>query len=1004
MAAATKNKPANFDLTRSEVDNIQKALKDQTFVSLLTDYAKELNDPATKARYEAEIKQFERERGFDVSFVHPRPAYTIKVNEVDSNRKVFINICSEAQIRPPVSETGSQDGQTGLRWSIPYSLSKPRPDVDRNGGACIVYDVIFHPDTLYLASRDARIKGLVHSTAFDALESSFNVCVNRNALRFPKMKFKGMVRPTLIRKPTITAAGSTAKSSLSENSQMSPTGATSVVSTVSPSGSECESSPQPASIPLPTTSSSSSLIADLSSGSGDCMTTPTYTIRYRSVTDLQDHLVRQSASIGHQPGRPRALVIDIDLPLLDSAAGIDLDVQERSLSLMKLTSPRHQLQLILPYPVDEESGSAKFDKSQHCLTVTLPVKPSAANTVASATICGSPVMKAERLSSNDSGIEADEEQHPVVDDQRKNSLDSMEDAVNENGADAQQLKCSAPAASLPCDNVPAAACIDCPDLMNAYRTNQPSDEVKSSLDSVLDTSKVYVFPNFTHSVLNDVMIFTLEVKNVCPESVVHRRAVWSTDNTKLAGVQLAFANIGAGHFPIEHAFYVEFRHDADNNNAGTGSESLRTPEDFVLVDGEDYNSGGIVEVECWDNNVVLQLPYKETLSKFRVGVRPAELREKEYAVEKSDRLELSLNDEDANTGSKKKNKYKQEKHPKLMQQKSEETSMDKEEHNVKGMDIVANKDQHSSGESLDSMVSLSSMSPCERIDLDEVNTSNTTTSITITKDKKTPDVARYQRAQSMEGDASTSGTVPGAATSSKVLRGILKRRKEVILTGTRFRCYSESNVDDLGWANSSDQLSSALSQTTIEEGEEYSITKKSVRFSEKVHQQLYRINSSILAKTAKNKKKAEKKRRAMERRHSEGDSVELTKSSSQQQPSQMTKSMSLDSTATATIVGEGCWSNSNGKQSEPLTGSSAWSCDDSSSHEDSGLASSYEENITVGSTAVVVDGQASVVTVNSNNNNNNNESGLAKVKAKRKTKRRTKTFEMSNDLIFDLDI
>ena len=47
--------------------------------------------------------------------------------------------------------------------------------------------------------------------------------------------------------------------------------------------------------------------------------------------------------------------------------------------------------------------------------------------------------------------------------------------------------------------------------------------------------------------------------------------------------------------------------------------------------------------------------------------------------------------QDANTGSKKKNKYKQEKHPKLMQQKSEETSMDKEEHNVKGMDIVANK-------------------------------------------------------------------------------------------------------------------------------------------------------------------------------------------------------------------------------------------------------------------------------------------------------------------------
>ena len=57
------------------------------------------------------------------------------------------------------------------------------------------------------------------------------------------------------------------------------------------------------------------------------------------------------------------------------------------------------------------------------------------------------------------------------------------------------------------------------------------------------------------------------------------------------------------------------------------------------------------------------------------------------------------------------------------------------------------------------------------------------------------------------------------------------------------------------------------------------------------------------------------------------------------------------------------------------------------SHEDSGLASSFEENI-------VLSGE----TVNKTNNNNQ------KPKAKKMTKKRSKQFQMTNELIFDLDI
>ena len=79
MAEPSRTSRKDFNLTKSEVDKLQNALKDENFVKLLTDYARELSDPAKKAEYEREIAELERERGYDVSFIHPKPGYVIKV-------------------------------------------------------------------------------------------------------------------------------------------------------------------------------------------------------------------------------------------------------------------------------------------------------------------------------------------------------------------------------------------------------------------------------------------------------------------------------------------------------------------------------------------------------------------------------------------------------------------------------------------------------------------------------------------------------------------------------------------------------------------------------------------------------------------------------------------------------------------------------------------------------------------------------------------------------------
>merc|ERR1712012_779068 len=129
--------------------------------------------------------------------------------------------------------------------------------------------------------------------------------------------------------------------------------------------------------------------------------------------------------------------------------------------------------------------------------------------------------------------------------------------------------------------------------------------------------------------------------------------------------------------------------------------------------------------------------------------------------------------------------------------------------------------------------------------------------------------------------------------------------------------------------------------------------KKSVSFNETVQQQYYRINSAIIARTAKNKKK-----RALERRMSEGDAGSL------ETLNNMPTSSSLD----LSQLQEG------------------W---EEESHEDSGLSSSYEETL--------------IVTSDKNNSVNNNPTNN-KTKSKRMTKRKSKQIQMANELIFDLDI
>ena len=212
--------------------------------------------------------------------------------------------------------------------------------------------------------------------------------------------------------------------------------------------------------------------------------------------------------------------------------------------LVRDDPPKYNLFIDLQFPVDEEKGTARFDKTEKVLVVTLPIKPP-------------PQMIAERLGSNDSGIEVDSGYRTSCDDVMMELSDPHSDTKEKEG--------------------------------QAVNDDELRTESEESVASFLDQDKSYGMPSYLCSVQKDVIIFTIEVKNVSPDSFLKK--VFS-DRT---AVSLKFSSLGAGFVPLHYAFAIDF------------------PSALGGLDEEK------MEVEFWDNNLVLQFPLGPDMKEYKVG-------------------------------------------------------------------------------------------------------------------------------------------------------------------------------------------------------------------------------------------------------------------------------------------------------------------------------------------------------------------------------------------------
>lgn len=400
------DKLKELHLTEEEMGKLSKAFKDEKFRKMLRDYAEEISDPENKRKYEEDIAILERERGNSIEFIHPTPFKCMKTS-VNGKQKGYINLCANDKIGKPSCKRGeSEDGRSGLHWSLPHSLHPERKEVDAKGNRILIYDVIFHPDTIHMAGTNNRFMDMVKSVAVQGIQDAFKVNLDTN-MKVMSKKYKGIPQACVLRK---AIPGFKAKKDKDDPMAFPYPDENKTTTSNNKETGNCQSK-------LPNTREP---------------TKPHYTVKYRSFIDLQDF--RCSPDSGQSP-RPKEIVITIDLPLLKSVTDTNLEVKEKSL-LLESENPAYKLDLPLAYPVDEEKGEAKFNKQTRCLIITLPVLPSTEGFELNSRLreSGCEVKDDAEELEKGSGMELDEEKEvPDRDDeeqtryQRKNAEQACEE-------------------------------------------------------------------------------------------------------------------------------------------------------------------------------------------------------------------------------------------------------------------------------------------------------------------------------------------------------------------------------------------------------------------------------------------------------------------------------------------------------------------------------------------------------------------------------------------------
>ncbi|KAK0084054.1 hypothetical protein PV325_007687 [Microctonus aethiopoides] len=602
-----RNNWEELNVTKEELDNLNECLKKEEFRKLFIEYANEVTSEENRKLYQRELIELEKERGVDLTFVNSEPGYVIKTS-LNGDKKCFINIGKCDIVEKPTSQPSYEDGNRGLQWSIPYTLSPPHDDLDKKNNRCTVFDVVFHSDTLYLATKNSRFREIVNNTAFDGIENNFKVKLDRKNMKFPKIQFKGINHSTVIRKKC--------EKSEEKRIDIEPEIYQKLMSSYDEAREKYTNKfteNKKSSRPSPVTKyfDIKSKLINANDRNKLNYTTPKFIVKHQTNLDIQDFKNTKDAKL--YAAIPKNLVIVIDLPLLKSSNDAELDVQERLLILSSEKPARYHLELPLPYRVDPNNGNAKFDSSNKKLTITLPVRRDNIN-------------KQQFEFKDDSGVESEHGSPPV---ELNNKLHNENDTIKIRDNTQQQIVSSS-LINNDSNKSPSSSLISEMKTFDEYDEDEDdNDENESDIntnsqtinsstiydDAFMSDNIIYSLPNYTSSIYDDILTLTIHIKNVDTGSIKYKLL----ENN--SGIHITLSSVGAGFFPIYYSLCFKIKDDTFNRDT--------------------------VTVEPWDNNIVFTVGLKniDELNHYTVGLNEEFMEEKDLPnkISMENKLEYQIN-------------------------------------------------------------------------------------------------------------------------------------------------------------------------------------------------------------------------------------------------------------------------------------------------------------------------------------------------------------------------
>ncbi|KAB7501310.1 Protein kintoun [Armadillidium nasatum] len=361
--------PVTFSI--NEIDVLNKAFRDKNFRKQFEDFARQICDPKNLNHFESELKKFEKERGVDVHLLQPSPGISLFAKTSENSENVCLNISVSDKIEKP-NFTYAEENFDSIKLSVPHAVLKPRLELDLKAlvdGSIVIQNDDIKQEYLSAARRDGGVwvfEIVVNQVCIDLAKSTESL--RDHIISIAKESIKNKLKVELQEEKFLGYDIYIGKSAISqlksvENSELYNNNSNSVKNFCSKKNENKKDL---------NIFGENIFIEKFADTDKDCKIKPWYKLKHVDHVTLQDYSIIRNEYPSSL--KSQSLLLEIKLPGITSVSDIDVDIlRNKEFHLKSKNGIEYNLDLNLPYDVEEEPLRAKFHVSTSLLEIELKV-------------------------------------------------------------------------------------------------------------------------------------------------------------------------------------------------------------------------------------------------------------------------------------------------------------------------------------------------------------------------------------------------------------------------------------------------------------------------------------------------------------------------------------------------------------------------------------------------------------------------------------------------------